>query len=63
MTSIPMIIRCYQHQHPEDYARAYIDEPWIPEWIRYGRDDFPASRQALAEEPMGIYCPSPPVSP
>lgn len=53
MNACPMIIRCYYHQHPEDYGRGYVDEPCLPEIVRYGRDAMPASTAMLPEEIMG----------
>lgn len=55
MTSaVAQIIRCYYHQHPEDYGRGYVDEPQVPGSLRYGNGDAPVGGLApLAEELMG----------
>jgi len=48
-----MIIRCYYHQHPEDYGRPYVDEPCVPASLRYGGDAVTWSRETLPVEEMG----------
>jgi hypothetical protein len=52
---IDQLIRCYQHQHPEDYARGAVEEPWLPELVRYGVDEvIQTSTTVLHEEAMGL---------
>ena len=55
-----MIRRCYRHQHPEDFDRQEVEEPRLPESLRYGRSEEPrASTSAIPEEAMGVNCAQP----
>lgn len=50
-SAVPMIIRCYYRQWPQDYGRPMIDEP---EGLRTGVcEEIAWSTEVLPPEPMG----------
>jgi hypothetical protein len=52
-SAVPQIIRCYYHQHPEDYGRGYAEDGDVPASMRYGPDTAQPSSEVIPEEPMG----------
>jgi hypothetical protein len=50
-----MISTCFRHQHPEEFGRPEVSVPWLPDLVRYGRDEpgVVASAAAIPEEAMG----------
>lgn len=54
MNAGPMIDACFRHQWPELYGREEVPGVDIPNSLRYGTGDAPASAHpTIAEEPMG----------
>lgn len=56
-SAVPMVNRCFRHQHPEAYDRDEVPEPSIPPNLRHGLGDtyYPASQESISEElGMGV---------
>lgn len=51
-SAVPMIIRCYVHQWPQDYGRGEIAAATLPREV-CGRYEVSASTEVLPQEAMG----------
>lgn len=51
--TIDMLRACFRHQHPEEFGREIVDEPYVPPELRYGNDPQKSKGRIIQEQAMG----------